>query len=97
MRKFLILGALVAGLAVFAGTESADASHCRYSSGYGSRGYSSYYSPSARHYNSSPRYYYGSSPRYYRGYSSYGHRSHRRGYHGGGLYIRGRNFSIGIR
>jgi hypothetical protein len=111
MKKFLILAALVAGLAFLGTAQTAEASHRRgsyRSYGYGYRsyhypsyGYYSYPSPAWRYYRhggyySPTRHYYG-----HRGHRSY-HGHHRyHGHHGYrrsgfGLYIGNGGFGLSI-
>ena len=104
MKKFLLLGALVAGLAFLGTAQTAEAGHGR--SSCRSRGYSyGSYHPSRYSHSSSPEWSYYRHGGYYspyrydsghRGYDSYrGHRS-RRG-SGFGLIIGNGHFGISIR
>ena len=107
MKKFLLLGALVAGLALVGTARTAEAGHDYGRSSCRSRGYSygsyypsysdhSYSSPGWSHYRHGRSYRPSRHHRGHRGYDSYrGHRSHRRS--GFGLYIGNGDFGISIR
>jgi hypothetical protein len=106
MKTLLTICALAAGAGLYATSDSAQADHCRYGSGYGG-GYrytspvysgSRYYGSGHRHHHHHDHGYYNGG--YNRGYGYGGYnRGYNRGYYGGGngFAIRTPGFGLYIR